>query len=151
MANNEEWEEVVLQANMEIYSNNSNDKNPYHCQLSGVNIEDLHSDYLKEAIFGLLAPTAFRERDWVTKKALLKSKLLLKRIKYRRIQGIVVHTGKTHIDRDDMVNWVNLVFKREMGATIEQIMVLSRYSLVIFRSFDEQQRILEASPLYMDG
>lgn len=51
-----------------------------------------------------------------------------------------------------MVNWANLVFEWDMGATIEQIKVLSRYTfLVIVRNFEEKQRILEASPLYMDG
>lgn len=54
--------------------------------------------------------------------------------------------------RDVMVNWVNLVFKHKMGALVEQIKWLTRFSfLVIVRSFEEQQQILYISLLYMDG
>lgn len=39
-----------------------------------------------------------------------------------------------------------------MGAAIEQIKALNwYYFLIVVRSFEDQQRILNASPLYMDG
>lgn len=42
-----------------------------------------------------------------------------------------------------MVSWVNLVFEYDMGATVDQIKVVSRYYfLVIFWNYDEQQQIL---------
>lgn len=64
----------------------------------------------------------------------------------------MVHTRRIHVDRDVMVSWVNLVFERNMGASIDQIKVISRYCfLVIVRSHEEQQRILSEFPLYMDG
>lgn len=60
--------------------------------------------------------------------------------------------GKTQLDKDAMVRWVNLVFERDMGVTIEHIKVLSRYYfLVIVCNHDKQQRILGKSLLYMDG
>lgn len=64
----------------------------------------------------------------------------------------MVHTGKIHIDREDMVNWVNLVFEYELGAMVEQIKVLSKFCfLVTTRSFEEQQHVLWVSSLYMEG
>lgn len=72
----------------------------------------------------------------MTKKASLKGELIIKRIEHLQCQGIVVHTSKTHVDRDMMINWVNFVFKCEMGATVKQVKVLSKfYFLVIVRSF----------------
>lgn len=50
------------------------------------------------------------------------------------------------------MRWENFVFERGMGACVEQIKVLSHLNfLVIVTSFEEQQRILSALPLYMDA
>lgn len=95
---------------------------------------------------------SFREESWTIKKTTLKGDLLRKHIWFLQKQGIVVHTGKIQLDRDVMVRWVNLVFEYDMGATVEQIKVLSRYYfLVIVCNHDEKQWILGESPLYMDG
>lgn len=64
----------------------------------------------------------------------------------------MVNTWKTHVTRDAMMRWVNLVFKQDFGALVDQIKFLTRFNfLVIVSLYEDQQRILGASPLYMYG
>lgn len=56
---NDEWEIKDLQG-IEVESNDSNDGDPYHQQLAGVNVEDVLVNSIKEAILGLLVPTSFK-------------------------------------------------------------------------------------------
>lgn len=63
----------------------------------------------------------------------------------------MINIGKLHVIRDDMRRWVEFIFEREIGAYVEQIKVLSKSNfLVIVGTYEEQQQILGASPLYMD-
>lgn len=105
----DEWETVDLNEK-DLENNDSNDGNLYRQQIAGMKVDDLPTDCLKVAIAGLPVPTTFKEGSWTTKKASLKSELLLKRIKHLQRQGIVVHTSKIHLDRDEMTNGVNHVF-----------------------------------------
>lgn len=128
---------VDLEGAVELENNDSNDRNLYHSQLLGVNVDDIPQDNLKKAILGLPTPTAYQEEHWVTRRTLLKGDLLRKHIKHLQKQGIVIHTGKIHIDKDVMINWVDLVFEQDMGDVVEQVKVLScYYFLVIVHSHE---------------
>lgn len=88
----------------------------------------------------------------MAKKATLDPSLLERRIHHLQCMGIVVNTGRLHVTRDGQMRWINLVFEQDYGAYIEQIKVLSRFNfLIIFGSFEEQQHIPSALPMYMNG
>lgn len=59
----EEWEMIDLQGLEDVVSNNSNKRNLYRHQLSGVNANDLPPDSLKEPISGLPVPTLFSKES----------------------------------------------------------------------------------------
>lgn len=116
--NNNEWEIVDLQGIKDLESNNSNEGNLYHCQLAGINVEDVSEDSLREAISSVLVFATFKEDCWMVRKATFKDDLH-KCIKNLQRQGIILHTRKIHIDRDVMVNWVNLVFEQDLRVMVE--------------------------------
>lgn len=59
--NGEAWETMDLNAEEDLDSNDSLERNPYKQQLVGVIADDLPPNYIKEVILGLPVPTPFQE------------------------------------------------------------------------------------------
>lgn len=62
------WEIVVQEDIDELGSKISNDNNPYHHQIEGLNIDDLPPSSIKESILGLPEPKTFKGERWVARK-----------------------------------------------------------------------------------
>lgn len=126
--------------------------NPYRQQIAEEGGKKLQEEKIQEAFARLPEVLKVRGYPNITKRATLDRELLEHRIQHFQQKGIVINTGRTHVNRNDIMRWVEFVFEREMGAYIEQIKVMSWFNfLVIVGTYEEQQQILGALLLYMDG
>lgn len=125
--------------------------NPYSNQVDLELSSHPDIEVVKEALIDRQEGSQWREPRNAHRKVALNKELLLRRITYLQ-HLLVVHTGRAEFSRDFILEWVNKVCVEDYGVSVEKVELLSHHSfMVIVRSFDEQQRVLGASPMYMDG
>lgn len=65
---------------------------------------------VKDALDGLSDPSPFGLLGVILKKATLDREVLAKWVKHMQHRGIIINTGRLHLDREDMMGWTNLIF-----------------------------------------